>query len=313
MKFLFLPFLSYLKTLYFYFYGIRIHPSAKFISTSFKNIIFDQGVSVGKDAVFFLYDAGRLLFSNNVKISRAVNFEAVGDITIYSDTTIHKNSTINGKVTIGSNCLISPNVFISSGSHSYQKIPYLTIREQDALIPYIQKNILIENDCWIGVNAVLMPGITIGRGSVIAANSVVRNSVAPYSVVSGNPAINLKARLTLLPNSYVNFNKKIDQQYLLLGDLVIYRNKYCLAVRNYFPVKVKVNNLNSQLNFEICYYSIADSTALINELKVNLYSGFNKVSIACSQNFIHQDIVEISLDSAPKKNGIFMIFSMGFC
>jgi acetyltransferase-like isoleucine patch superfamily enzyme len=66
----------------------------------------------------------------------------------------------------------------------------LTIKEQG-----VQKlDVIIEDDCWIASNAVITAGVTIGKGSVIAAGAVVTESVPPYSVVGGVPAKLIKSR-----------------------------------------------------------------------------------------------------------------------
>lgn len=57
-------------------------------------------------------------------------------------------------------------------------------------------NINISNDVWIGYNATIMAGVTIGDGAVIAANSTVIKDVEPYSIVGGNPAKEIKKRFS---------------------------------------------------------------------------------------------------------------------
>ena len=60
---------------------------------------------------------------------------------------------------------------------------------------YPQKgNIIIGNDVWIGYNATIMAGVTIGDGAIIATNATVVKDVAPYSIVGGNPATEIKKR-----------------------------------------------------------------------------------------------------------------------
>jgi maltose O-acetyltransferase len=54
--------------------------------------------------------------------------------------------------------------------------------------PIVAKPVTIEDDVWIGDYAVILPGVTIGRGSVVGAHSVVKNDVAPGTVVAGQPA-----------------------------------------------------------------------------------------------------------------------------
>jgi virginiamycin A acetyltransferase len=53
---------------------------------------------------------------------------------------------------------------------------------------------VIGNDVWIGMEAVIMPGVTVGHGSIVGARAVVSRDVPPYSVVAGDPAGVMKAR-----------------------------------------------------------------------------------------------------------------------
>ncbi len=55
-------------------------------------------------------------------------------------------------------------------------------------------NTIIGNDVWIGCNVKIMPGITIGDGAIIAANSTVTRNIDPYTIVGGNPAKEIKKR-----------------------------------------------------------------------------------------------------------------------
>lgn len=84
-------------------------------------------------------------------------------------------------IRIGSHCQITDNVFMFThgGGNSLRK----TIPDFDAF-----GRVVIEDWCYIGANALIMPGVTIGHGSLIAAGSVVTKSVPPNSVVGGNPA-----------------------------------------------------------------------------------------------------------------------------
>lgn len=99
------------------------------------------------------------------------------------------NITARAEITIGDNALIGPNVVINSGMHNYEKTNIL-IRDQGHRI----QPICIGNDVWIGACAVIMPGVSIGDGSVIGAGSVVTKSIPPYSVAAGVPAKVIKHR-----------------------------------------------------------------------------------------------------------------------
>jgi acetyltransferase-like isoleucine patch superfamily enzyme len=85
--------------------------------------------------------------------------------------------------TIGDRTLVGPNVSFYSGTH-----PLDPVVRQGTRGPELGKEIHVEQDCWIGGNVVILPGVTIGRGSVVGAGSVVTKSVPAFTVVAGNPA-----------------------------------------------------------------------------------------------------------------------------
>lgn len=99
------------------------------------------------------------------------------------------NITARAEITIGDDVLIGPNVVINSGMHNYRDVNLL-IRDQGHKIEPIN----IGNDVWIGANTVIMPGVSIGAGSVIGAGAVVTRSIPPYSVAVGVPARVIKRR-----------------------------------------------------------------------------------------------------------------------
>lgn len=95
----------------------------------------------------------------------------------------------NSRICIGSNCLISYNVHLRTISHHYENKDKL-IRMQGEY----EKNIVIEDDVWIGYGAQIMPGVTVKHGAVIGAGAVVTRDVGPYTVVGGVPAKIIKIR-----------------------------------------------------------------------------------------------------------------------
>jgi acetyltransferase-like isoleucine patch superfamily enzyme len=84
---------------------------------------------------------------------------------------------------------MSPRVSIYAENHLFDD-PELNIKEQGVKREFVK----IEDDCWIAANTVILAGVTIGRGSVIAAGSVVTKDVPPYSIVGGVPAKVIKSR-----------------------------------------------------------------------------------------------------------------------
>ncbi len=95
----------------------------------------------------------------------------------------------SGYIEIGNNVMMSPRVSIYSENHVFDhtNIPMI---EQGVKRSFVK----IEDDCWIASNAVILAGVTIGKGAVVAAGSVVNKDVPPYSIVAGNPAKVIKSR-----------------------------------------------------------------------------------------------------------------------
>ncbi|WP_172842144.1 acyltransferase [Bradyrhizobium lablabi] len=76
---------------------------------------------------------------------------------------------------------------------------------------------MIEDDVWLGVHVVVMPGVTIGRGCVVGANSVVTRSLPPYSVAAGVPAREIRKRLEFTPPAAIDWQKEDDVPYFYRG------------------------------------------------------------------------------------------------
>lgn len=96
----------------------------------------------------------------------------------------------SGYIEIGNQVMISPRVSIYAENHVFDEITR-TIKSQGVK----RKQVVIEDDCWIASNTIILAGVTIGKGSVVAAGSVVTSDVPPYSVVGGVPARLIKKRL----------------------------------------------------------------------------------------------------------------------
>ncbi|NOU45638.1 MAG: acyltransferase [Bacteroidales bacterium] len=107
----------------------------------------------------------------------------VGAVSIGDRTRIGLGCVLIGPVSVGNDIMFAQHIVVSGLNHGYQDI-HVPI----SLQPVETKPIIIEDEVWIGANAVITAGVTIGRHSVIAGGSVVTKSVPPYSVVGGNPA-----------------------------------------------------------------------------------------------------------------------------
>lgn len=118
------------------------------------------------------------------------------NIEIGNDVYIGPGSNIIAAIStirIGNKVMFGPNVTILAGDHrtdivgSYMKDVVEKLPENDL-------DVTIEEDVWIGANTVILKGVTIGKGSVVGASSVVLKDIPPYSIYVGNPGIKIRSR-----------------------------------------------------------------------------------------------------------------------
>ena len=129
-------------------------------------------------------------FDRNSKFENGVYISDAKQLRIGNYVRINENSFLRGAITIGDYCMIAPNVSIYTRTHVYDNpdIPVVLSGEIDF------KEVILEEDVWIGRNVVILPGIHIGKGSIIGANSVVTKNIEPYSIVGGVPAKLIRKR-----------------------------------------------------------------------------------------------------------------------
>ncbi len=163
-----------------------------------------------KNTIFPLENIERLCFLKN--IIKNPNIE-VGDYTYYDDfesvENFEKNvkyhfDFVGDKLIIGKFCMIASDVtfIMNGGNHITNAIttyPFDVFggdwsrAMEGKEYPY-KGDTVIGNDVWIGYNSTIMPGIKIGDGAIVATNSTVVHDVAPYSIIGGNPAKEIRKR-----------------------------------------------------------------------------------------------------------------------
>ena len=108
---------------------------------------------------------------------------AVGDVNIGNHTRIGLHNTIIGPVTIGNHVNLAQGITVTALNHNFEASDKRIDEQGVSTTP-----VIIENDIWIGANAVILPGVTIGNHSVVAAGAVVTKNVPAHSLVAGVPA-----------------------------------------------------------------------------------------------------------------------------
>lgn len=136
---------------------------------------------------------GKLIFARcgeKVIIRKNAYFGSGKNIEIGDFSEIGLNAYMTSDVKIGCHVLMGPNVTILSMNHAFED-PERPIHFQGVTE---RRPVVVEDDVWIGASSILLPGVLIGRGSVIGAGSVVTRSVPPFSVAAGNPARVIRLR-----------------------------------------------------------------------------------------------------------------------
>lgn len=137
-------------------------------------------------------------YGNPVRIPKGCSFSGNGNI--YVGNHVHFGAdtrimTTQAKLKIGNYVMFGPGVTIITGDHRMDVLgKYMTQLTDADKLPENDMDVTIEDDVWIGANATILKGVTIGCGSVIAAGSLVTKSCPPYSIVGGVPAKVIKSR-----------------------------------------------------------------------------------------------------------------------
>jgi len=162
--------------------GVVVEEYAEIQGISKKGIMFGDRVSVGSYAM--------------IRPSGYYSGHIGEGLTVGDKSTIGPFCYIgcSGHISIGRNVMIGPRVSMYAENHNFADVS--TPMQHQGVRP---EPIIIEDDCWIASHAVILAGVTVGHGSIVAAGSVVSNNVPPYSVVAGMPARIIKSRLSGQP------------------------------------------------------------------------------------------------------------------
>lgn len=126
------------------------------------------------------------------------DFKGLWNLSIGDGSSIPKGSTFyctGAPLIIGKNVIFGPHPTIITGDHRIDVVGKYIMDSLDKL-PENDLPVVIEDDVWAGSNVTILKGVTIGRGSVIAAGAVVTKSCPPYSIIAGVPAKIIKRRFT---------------------------------------------------------------------------------------------------------------------
>lgn len=150
---------------------------------------FPTGVSSSKFRGFLVKKILKSKCGFNLEIEGSILMGKFDDVSIGNNVQINEKTRIRNAI-IGNDVMIAPEVYILHSGHNFESTN-VTMRFQGEKYYPIT---IIEDDVWIGARTIINAGKKIGKGSIIAAGSVVTKDVEPYSIVGGNPAKIIKNR-----------------------------------------------------------------------------------------------------------------------
>ena len=195
-----------------------------------NNVINNTGINISL-AFFYLWDKlWTPFYKKSMKYCgkgvylrpTCSDLKGLWNLSIGDGSSIPKGSTFyctEVPLTIGKKVIFGPNPTIITGDHRTDIIGKFIIDSHEKL-PENDAPVVIEDDVWTGANVTILKGVTIGRGSVLAAGAIVTKSCPPYSIIGGVPAKVLKYRFTIeevLKHEQILYpeNERYSEEYLI--------------------------------------------------------------------------------------------------
>ncbi len=155
-------------------------------------------ICIGTLFAFASFITDILLIIN--KLPPPLFIERGENVFIYENVHIGANSYIsayNAKFIVKKNCAIAEGLTVHTGNHARVLGKFITqITEENKPKGY-DKDVIVNEDCWIGCNVTILSGVTIGRGCTIAAGAVINKDIPPYCIAGGVPAKVIKRIWTI--------------------------------------------------------------------------------------------------------------------
>ena len=193
--------------------ALKIYDIGKFEdikqSTIYKKDEYNRLATIGEQVIF---DGGVIYNNQNNKEKITIGNNSVikgellifkhgGEITIGDHCFIGPNSKIwsSNKITIGNRVLVSHNVNIHDNiSHPidpklrHEDFVHISTKGLQESVDLKEAEVIIEDDAWIGFNAIILKGVRIGKGAIVGAGAIVTKDVPEFSIIVGNAATSIK-------------------------------------------------------------------------------------------------------------------------
>lgn len=266
----------------------RVHPQALLFGRT-AQVTLGAGCKLGARVRVDPGMRGHVEIGERVWVAADVELQTETRVQIGAGSSVQRRSTINGSTRLGRGCILAPGVFISSGAHPFRAIPHLPIREQERRLAgdvqaqaALDRPIWVQDDCWLGTNSVVCPGVTVGKGSVVGANAVVTRDVPPYSVVAGSPARVIGTRLDWQPPSHLDPARDEDDPYLLDARLRRDDSGSCIELTVASPMLAALAAPPSGDHVVLAWRTARPAALMIGSRRVELAAGQGTLQLQAS-------------------------------
>jgi acetyltransferase-like isoleucine patch superfamily enzyme len=201
------------------FAGARTEPSVQWRGTGLRQL--GPGSYVGARSVIDGAAGSSVRIGARAWIGQDCELSG-GQLLVGPACSLQHRSQLHGDVRVGAGLVGAAGLYASSGRHEFRRWPTLPVQLQDraaAADPAPDRSAPIEigEDCWLGLHVAVMRGVTIGRGCVVGANSVVTRDLPPYSVAAGSPARVIDQRMAYVPPASIDADDDAHLPYFHEG------------------------------------------------------------------------------------------------
>jgi virginiamycin A acetyltransferase len=179
-------------------------------------------------SLYYNFDKQKLGYcGKNVIIDLPVKIDHPENVYLYDDASIYECCRIlsnGGKFNMGKHSGAAQGLTVVTGNHKSEVGSFIKDCMRNNFDE--ERDVIIDEDVWIGTNVTLLSGVHVGRGATIGAGSVCRKSIPPYSIVIGNPAKIVGFKFT--PEQIIEHEKKLynESERLQLDKLERNYDKY---------------------------------------------------------------------------------------
>lgn len=131
----------------------------------------------------------------NINVEHGAYFGSGSQISLGDNSGIGIDCQLYGSIQIGNNVMMGPEVMIFTRNHRFDRLD-IPMSEQGNRP---DQPVVIGDDVWFGARVIVLPGVVIGQGSIVAAGAVVSKPVPDYAIVGGNPARFIRSRRHVSP------------------------------------------------------------------------------------------------------------------